>query len=117
MMTELESVLACEQRLHDPAVRADAEALDRLLHPDFMEIGASGNTWTRADLIDRLVESPHLDDLVVRNMSARHVTADVIVVHYTTSTPARVASRTSWWTRADQGWRCVFHQGTVVPGT
>ena len=113
MSSEVELVLAAESALLDPAIRSNAVELDRLLDAEFMEIGGSGRVWNRANLIADLVASPHIDEVLLSDLSARHVTDDVIVVQYTTSTPGRTVRRSSWWRRAD-GWRYYFHQGTVI---
>ena len=103
--------------LLDPEVRRSADELDLLLDAEFTEIGASGRTWTRVDLINELIASPHIDgNVVVAEMAARHVTADVIVVEYRTSTRTRDVHRSSWWRKTDGRWRCYFHQGTLLPG-
>jgi hypothetical protein len=113
---DLELVLSAERRLLDPDVRRSADDLDQLLDAEFTEIGASGRAWSRADLIGELIASPHLDGVVVAEMSARHVTGDVIVVAYTTSTLTRVVHRSSWWRRTEGRWRCYFHQATLLRG-
>jgi hypothetical protein len=115
MGSDLEQAMAAERRLHDPAVRASAVELDRLLDAEFTEIGASGRLWSRSDVVADLAGSARLDDLEVVEMSARHVADDVILVTYTTSTPDLTARRSSWWRRRGGEWRCVFHQGTPLP--
>ena len=40
-----------EQRLLDPAVRARPDLVAALLHPDFLEYGASGRVWDRAAVV------------------------------------------------------------------
>src|SRR3954451_1932975 len=52
----LEEVVALELRLLDPAVRADREAVERLLHPEFREIGASGRLWDRDSMTAALAQ-------------------------------------------------------------
>ena len=107
-------MLSGERGLLDPAVRGDAAQLEQLLDSEFTEIGASGRIWNRADLIAELVASPSVDATLAAKMSARHVTEDVIVVEYTTSTPARTVRRASWWRRRGDVWCCYFHQGTLL---
>ncbi len=89
--------------------------IEALLDPAFLEIGASGRTWTRATIGELLAQpsSP---------ASARFVDFDVIpigqdaaLVTYRTIEPDRVARRVSVWTRTDGAWRLRYHQGTVVP--
>jgi hypothetical protein len=112
MSGDVEFVLAAERAVLDPAVRSSAADLDRLLDPDFSEIGASGAVWTRDEAITALLAERGADAVVISDMSARHVTADVILVTYATETSAVVARRASWWRRDGEHWRCYFHQGT-----
>ena len=114
MNRELELVQSAERTLLDPAVRGSRTELDQLLDAEFVEIGASGRIWNRDDLIADVVASPRIAGTAVAEMSARHVTEDVIVVEYATSTPAGIVRRSSWWRRRDGVWRCYFHQGTVI---
>src|SRR6478736_3054184 len=74
MSSDLDFVLLAEGKLLDPAVRGDAAQLDQLLDSEFTEIGASGRIWNRTDLIVDLVASPRVDETLVAEMSARHVT-------------------------------------------
>lgn len=43
---DLEDVLSRERALLDTDVRLSPERLRELLHPSFMEFGASGTVWT-----------------------------------------------------------------------
>lgn len=108
-------MLSAERMLLDPAVRCSVVDLEQLLDSEFMEIGASGRTWTRAGLIEERIASPNIDEELIDEMSARYVTGDVIVVEYTTSTPTRVVHRSSWWRQTEGRWR----QGVVrdIPRT
>ena len=112
------SVLECE--LHTPATRHDHRRLTDLLHPDFLEFGRSGNTYTRADILDRLpAETDHetvhaqdfdayplADDIVLLTYKSAHVSADGQLEHHTL--------RSSLWKRSRSKWQMVFHQGTAT---
>src|SRR5689334_23193732 len=45
-----EQVIQRELALLRPEVRADAERVRALLHPDFVEFGASGRVWDRSSI-------------------------------------------------------------------
>ena len=47
-----------EEALVDPEVRRSVEVMESLLHPDFVEFGASGRIFTRASIIDLLCSLP-----------------------------------------------------------
>jgi ribonuclease HI len=111
-VTELEAVVAAELTLLDPTTRCDRSALEALLHPDFVEIGASGRRWTKNEIIDELVASPDPGKVDVEEMEARWVSGDAVVVTFRTVSPRRTVLRSSWWVEAGSQWQIVFHQGT-----
>lgn len=51
-------VLAKELALLRPAVRGDRATVVALLHEDFVEFGASGRIWNRAQIADALARDP-----------------------------------------------------------
>lgn len=111
-----ELVARLEVELLDPAVRRDPSRLDQLLHPDFIEHGASGRVWTRDAII---AELPLEDDSAARTTSTElethQVTADSILVTFRTTSTRVHAVRSSLWVRTTEGsWRIRFHQGTPV---
>src|SRR5215211_5041426 len=101
-----------ERSLLTPAVRGDRAQLEALLHPEFEEVGASGRRWTRAQIIDDLVAAPSLDGLEISELTSRALSADVVLVTYTSRRGGVTARRSSMWVRSDHGWVVRFHQGT-----
>ncbi|MEF3081145.1 DUF4440 domain-containing protein [Luteimonas sp. SMYT11W] len=117
LQTHLE---ALERALLDPAVRADRARLDGLIAEDFLEIGASGAVFGKADVLARL---PGEIGVAYEALSMRvqRIGADVARVLYTVRREAdgeaRHSLRSSWWRLdADGCWRMVFHQGTPDTG-
>ena len=100
-------VIALERRLLDPRTRRDPAHVASLLHPGFWEIGASGATWNREEVVAALADDPGTRP-EVSEMSALRVAGDVVLVSY--STPG--SRRSSLWVRGVDGWRVRFHQGT-----
>ncbi|HUS20794.1 MAG TPA: nuclear transport factor 2 family protein, partial [Aeromicrobium sp.] len=47
----MHEVTELERTLWDPQSRNDPELVDRLLHPDYLEVGSTGRTWTRRDIL------------------------------------------------------------------
>jgi hypothetical protein len=111
---DLDRATSLELELLGTAVRSDRAALERLLHQDFFEFGASGRRWRRDEVVDDLVASPNLDALTVTQVGARGVSDDVILVTYRTEDPQRVVWRSSLWLRAGDDWQILFHQGTLT---
>jgi len=44
-------VLSLERRLLDPVTRASSRNVERLLHADFREVGATGRSWDRDSVL------------------------------------------------------------------
>ncbi len=106
-----------ELRLLDPAVRRDADALGVLLHEDFVEVGASGDLWSRDETMAMLMSSPDPGPLRVEGLRSHALTNDgvandAVIVIYRTLGPERSALRSSLWVRDRGRWRIRHHQGT-----
>ena len=85
-----------------------------MLDPAFLEVGASGRTWTRAT-IGALLAQPTPETVRFVDFDVIRAGEDAALVTYRTVEPDRVARRVSVWTRTDGTWRLRYHQGTVVP--
>ncbi|MFL6585747.1 MAG: DUF4440 domain-containing protein [Luteimonas sp.] len=117
LQTHLE---ALERALLDPAVRADRARLDGLIAEDFLEIGASGAVFGKADVLSRLPGETGVAYEALP-MRVQRIGADIARVLYTVRRDAdgdvRRSLRSSWWRLdADGCWRMVFHQGTPDTG-
>ncbi len=113
MSQETDAAIAAELALLDPRIRSDRVAVDALLHPDFVEVGASGRLWTRSELLDAIGEFPSStgDPVRATDVTAHVVAPGIVLVRYVTTTDRRV-HRSSLWLSTDDGWRVIHHQGT-----
>ena len=114
MAADPDVVAQLERELLSPAVRADPARLAQLLHPSFLEIGASGRRWTREEMIAALVASPDAD-VDVDELLAEHVAPEVVLVTSRTRRGDAAARRSSLWVRVGGRWLVRFHQGTPIP--
>jgi len=109
-------VMSSELRLLDPVIRASSQEVERLLHADFREVGASGRTWDRDSVLAALTTAPG-EATAVTDMSARIVADGVVLVTYVASRGGGQPGeslRSSLWCKGEDGWRVLFHQGTPV---
>jgi ribonuclease HI len=105
-------VCALERQLLDPEVRRDRAAVDRLLHPEFVEFGASGRVWNRASILAHLSDDPGSPP-AVSELTAQWLTGGAMLVTYRAERRDGTASlRASVWVREGDRWRIRFHQGT-----
>ena len=114
MTDDLDWIVGLELALLRPDVRGDRATFGDLLHPDFVEIGASGRRWTR----DEIIEFAHTDierNVQVTDMNAREITRGVVLVTFTTTTGQRRSLRSSVWVGAGRSWTVIHHQGTPTP--
>jgi len=126
-MEHLATVLRPLEQSHlDPATRSDPDAMAALLHPDFIEIGASGRTYNRDDTLALLkAETVNptyiISDFTVHPIPSRDAHCRIARTQYTiTATTADSTQRTSrrttiWQNNLLAGkWHMLFHQGTLV---
>ncbi|NEC64131.1 nuclear transport factor 2 family protein [Streptomyces sp. SID9727] len=110
-----------ELRLLDPLVRASADLLDQVLHPDYREVDTTGRHWDRDTIIDVLVSgrAPGPGRLTASRMRAIHLADELVHLTFDTEAKGRRAHRSSLWRRTAAGWLLYYHQATpfeAAPG-
>lgn len=102
-------------RLESGTKRAD---LENMMDPDFCEVGASGRRYGREyvlDILEKRFDNPEEDIWESRDFHCVELARDTYLVTYTLlQQKQRVTRRASIWRRTRQGWKIVYHQGTVV---
>jgi hypothetical protein len=113
------TLLALEQELLRPEVRASRAALEALLAAEFIEIGSSGRVYDREGIIGAIAGEAPGDRAVARieAFGVRSLAPGIALATYRTVDDgpggAAGARRSSIWRRdADGAWRMTFHQGT-----
>jgi ribonuclease HI len=91
-----------------------------VLHDAFVEVGSSGRTWTRAELLEALEGARPTDAIDIDDFDVEEVCAGVRLVRFTTTGTQRDGTvvrsrRASLWVREGATWRMRYHQGTPVP--
>lgn len=110
-------VLAAEQALLSDDVRTDRASVAALLHPQWSELGASGQLWTREEF---LAEVEPLGAVSLETVSAEEVDDDTVLLVWrstsdTDSTHDGVL-HSSWWVRVQGRWVQRFHHASRVAG-
>lgn len=115
-MDRVAESLAGEWALLDAALRSDAAAVERLLHPNFAERGLSGLWWTRDATLHALPgEAKSYEPPEVRDVHADEVADGVVLVVYVSVRVGRSAGRSSLWMEHDGRMRVRWHQATPLP--
>jgi hypothetical protein len=109
-------VVGRELLLHDPEVRADPGRVRGLLHPDFVEFGASGRIWDGKAIAEALVAESATPQPRAVDMAPVSLGVDAVLLTYRIDDAERPSLRSSVWLRSDVGeWLLRFHQGTLTP--
>ncbi len=108
-----------EESLLDINVRRDAARLTELLAPNFREIGCSGRTYTRDQIIaDLAAETSQIHRTISDYHLVEHSDDWALATYRSTRRNAAgdasaVTLRSSTWILRDSRWQMLFHQGTL----
>ena len=106
-----------EPIFHRPEFGSTRADFERMTEPAFWEVGASGRRYSREYVLDELekrnVEQAE-DAWQPRDFHCLEIAVDNYLLTYTLVQGARVTRRSTIWRRTAQGWKIVYHQGTVV---
>lgn len=109
-----------EPIFHRPELGTARADFERMTADDFWEIGASGKIYTREEVLDLLEErhsGPQAESLVVSAFRVRQLGLGLYLAHYDlVQEHTRKTRRTTLWRHSAEGWKIVFHQGTIVGG-
>lgn len=113
----LEKLRSLEVQLHQPQLRSDPARLGELLHPRFIEIGRSGEAYSRAGVLEEFRGRPPDYHIWSQDYQVESIVEGVAVLIYR-SAPIdkqgrleRHTIRMSLWEHSDLGWRLRLHQG------
>lgn len=106
-----ETIKNLEIELTELSTRSNIQRLAALIHDDFMEVGCSGKTYNKADILRCLHENTNPCQL--SNFSFKHLADDCILIHYQSISNSSKALRTSIWKKDHDIWQMLHHQGTV----
>jgi len=95
--------------------RADFE---KMTAEDFWETGASGRRYSRQFVLDELEKrfaAPHEDVWETSEFQCRKLGENTYLLTYTLfEDPVRETRRATIWQETRDGWKILYHQGTVV---
>ena len=100
-----------------PPLGTPRAELERLVAPDFFEIGASGRVYLRSDALEALEArsaSQQVGDWETRDFQCRRLAQDVYLLTYLFRRGGRRTRRATIWSRVGGAWSTGYHQGTLV---
>ncbi len=89
---------------------------------EFWEVGASGNIYSREDviktLIDRYNDLDYIDIWEVSDFNIFQIGNDAyLLTYFLVQNKARATRRSTIWKRINNNWKILYHQGTIVEMT
>lgn len=108
-----------EAIFHPPGFGTTQADLENMMTNDFWEIGASGRLYSKSYVLDMLEERFQQDQYEevweASDFHCRRLGEDVYLLTYTLlQHRTRKTRRSSIWQQTREGWKIVFHQGTIV---
>lgn len=117
LLDVLQELSRREPIFHRPEFGTTRADFERMTLATFWEVGASGRRYSRQYVLDEL-EKRHANQLEdiwqTRDFHCLELAADNYLLTYTLMQGARVTRRATIWRRTTEGWKIVYHQGTVV---
>jgi hypothetical protein len=115
-----------EPIFHRPEFGTSRAGFEKMTDEDFWEVGASGRRYSRKFVLDELEKrfsAPHAEVWETQGFRCQRLAEDVYLLTYTLvqnlvqnpgSEKTRTTRRSTIWRHTGDGWKIVFHQGTVV---
>jgi len=114
----LEELKRREPIFHTLAFGRTRADLEKATAEEYWEVGASGRRYSREFILDELEKHPPVDAAAVgwecRDQAVRQLGEDTYLMTYTLRQLERVTRRATIWQKTADGWRILYHQGTIV---
>ena len=118
MLPILEELRQREPIFHTLAFASSPAEYERATAPDYWEVGASGRRYSRDFILEAMyTEQPPLADSLgwkSWDHAVRQLGSDTYLITYVLQQGARLTRRATIWQSTSDGWRILYHQGTVV---
>jgi len=112
------AVIELESLLLKDEFRSSKDFLEKILHDDFLEIGASGKTYNKEQAIESLTGEANFSSAATdfRFFQIAEGVA-LLTYHLKTHSPdfgSRRSVRSSIWKLEENNWKLIFHQGSRI---
>ena len=97
------------------------EDIENQMCDEFWEVGASGNVYTKQDVIETLLErynNPDYQDIwEAKDFELTKIAPDNYLLTYSLiQDKTRATRRSTLWRRVNCDWKIIYHQGTLIEG-
>jgi hypothetical protein len=107
-----------EPIFHRPEFGTTRAGFEAMTAESFWEVGASGRRYSREFVLDTLEQrfsAPHDDVWETSDFQCQQLGEAVYLLTYTLiQDRKRVTRRTTIWKKREDGWKILYHQGTIV---
>jgi hypothetical protein len=114
----LEDLKRREQIFHRPEFGITRADFEDLMVDDYWEIGASGQRYDRSFILEELERrraEGYEENWETSDFDIRQLSEDVFLLTYALlQNKTRRTWRVTVWMRTTQGWKILYHQGTVI---
>jgi hypothetical protein len=118
LLRVLEELRRREPIFHTPEFGATRIDFENAMAPEYWEVGASGRRYGRDFILKSLEQSPPVDaesaGWQCSDYGLRRLGADTYLFTYTLRQGERITRRATIWQSTSNGWRILYHQGTIV---
>jgi hypothetical protein len=114
----LEELKRREPIFHTPEFGTSRADFEKATAPEYWETGASGRRYSREFILNDLEKHPPVDAASVgwqsHDHAVRQLGSDTYLITYTLRQLERITRRATIWQKTNEGWRILYHQGTIV---
>ena len=114
----LDELAAREPIFHRVELGTSRADFEKMMVEGFWEVGASGRRYSKDQVLDVLEKryvQPHDDVWETKEFHLRKLEENTYLLTYTLAQDnARITRRATVWQKAPDGWKIVYHQGTLV---
>lgn len=117
LLNILEELKKLEPIFHKPDFGTTRKDFENMIEPSFREVGASGRRYSREYVLDIMVErtkSKNEDKWETKDFHCLEIAENNFLLTYTLIQGERITRRATIWRRYKEGWKIVYHQGTIV---
>jgi hypothetical protein len=116
----LEELKSREPIFHHPEFGVTRSDLEKQTSQDFWEVGASGKKYSRQLIIDTVVErfetntEPDTAGWEITDAHCQELGYNIYAFTYLLNQDGRLSRRLTLWQKTSEGWKIMYHQGTLV---
>lgn len=113
----LDELMQREPIFHHPEFGTTRADFERMTTAEFWEVGASGKRYSREFVLDMLETNhghPVGEDWKTSDFHCLEIAKDNYLLTYTLLQGTRLTRRSTIWRRTDEGWKIIYHQGTIA---